>query len=150
MTTVIVGTGILGAVQLMAVCTRQNRAASQSTTAMLLANNIQEAVAHLAFSDPDGAPTFGLEETGTAAKSWDDIDDFNGVTFSPPMTATLDPIPDLDRFTQEIAVKRCDPQKLTLDAAGADAARVTVRIWFKLPDGTKEEVHRLTWVRVRE
>ena len=150
MTTVIVGTGVLAAVQLMAVCSQQNRAAAASTNAMLLANNVQEAIASLPFSDPSGSTTFGLEETGQPVTLWDDIDDFDGKTFNPPLDAGLLPLPNMDKYSQEITVKRCDPQKLKLDAAGADAARVTVRVLFTHRDGTKEELHRLTWVRVRE
>jgi prepilin-type N-terminal cleavage/methylation domain-containing protein len=150
MTAVIVGVGVLAAVELMAACSQQNRAAAESTTAMLLANNVQEAVAHLPFSDPSGSTTFGLEETGQPVSLWDDVDDFDGKTFCPPLDAGLLPLPDLAKYSQEITVKRCDPQKLTLDAAGADAARVTVRVLFTNRDGTKQELHRLTWVRVRE
>lgn len=150
LTMVIVGTGVLAAVELTAACSRQNRGASQMTTAMLLANNVQEAVAHLAFSDPDGSNTFGLEETGQPVSVWDDVDDFNGRTFSPPVDANLQPIPSLSRFSQEITVTRSDPQKLSLAAAGADAARVTVRVIYARPDGTKEELHRLSWLRMRE
>jgi Tfp pilus assembly protein PilV len=147
---VIVGTGVLAAVELTAACSRQNRTAAEMTSAMLLANNIQEAVAHLAFSDPDGSNTFGLEETGQPVSVWDDVDDFNGKTFSPPVDANLQPIPALSRYSQEITVTRCDPQKLSLSAAGADAARVTVRVLYAQPDGSQEEVHRLSWLRMRE
>jgi prepilin-type N-terminal cleavage/methylation domain-containing protein len=150
LTTVIVGTGILAGVQLLAACSQQNRAAAQATTAMLLANNVQEAIAHLPFSDPSGSTTFGLEEAGQPMTLWDDVDDFNGRTFSPPIDAALQPIPDLAKFSQQITVQRCDPQRLTLNAAGADAARVTVRVLFTRRDGTQEEIHQLTWVRVRD
>ena len=150
MTTVIVGTGVLAAVQLMAVCTQQNAAANEATTAMLLANNVQEAVAHLPFSDPSGSATFGLEEAGQATSVWDDVDDFNGFVASPPLDAARNPIPELARFRQEVTVQRVDPQRLTLVAAGTDAARVTVRVLFTNRDGTKQELHRLTWVRVRK
>jgi hypothetical protein len=149
LTTVIVGTGILGLVELMAVCTRNNREASDSTTAMYLANNLQEAVAHLPFADPSGSATFGLEEAGQPAAVWDDVDDFNGFVASPPLDAALYPIPALANFRQEVTVQRVDPQRLTLVAAGTDAARVTVRVVYRNRDGSDTELHRLTWVRMR-
>jgi hypothetical protein len=147
---IIVGTGVLAAVELTAACSRQNVAASGMTTATLLANNIQEAIAHLAFSNPDGSNTFGLEEIGQPVSNWNDVDDFNGRTFSPPVDANLQPVAELDRYSQEITVTRCDPQKLSMAAAGADAARVTVRVVYTRSDGTREELHRLSWLRMRE
>ena len=123
LTTVIVGTGILAVVELMAVCTQQNREASDSTTAMYLANNVQEAIAHLPFSDPSGSATFGLEEAGQPSAVWDDVDDFNGFVASPPIDAALNPITALANFRQEVTVQRVDPQRMTIVAAGTDAAR---------------------------
>ncbi len=109
LTMVIVGTGILAVVQLFAACTKQTREAADTTTAMFLANNVQEAIASLPFSDPSGSATFGLEETGQPIVLWDDIDDFNGYSATPPIDANRAPIANLGRFTQEITVQRVDP-----------------------------------------
>jgi Tfp pilus assembly protein PilV len=146
---VIVGVGILATVQLLAACTQQNRAAADATTAMFLANNLQEAMADLPFSDPSGSATFGLEETGQPLIVWDDIDDFHGFLASPPVDGTRQPIAEMGRFSQRVTVQRVDPQKLSLDAAGTDAARVTVRVFRRSPDGTVAELSRLSWVRMR-
>ena len=87
----VVGMGSLGAeiaaVRLLAACTQQNREAADMTTAMFLANNVQEAVSGLSFSDPSGSATFGLEETGQPVSLWDDVDDFDGYVASPPIDA---------------------------------------------------------------
>jgi len=48
----IVGTALLAVMQLFGVCTQQNRMGSSMTTALYLANNIQEAMADLPFNDP--------------------------------------------------------------------------------------------------
>ena len=149
LTLVIVGVGILGVVRLLAACTQQNRAAADATTAMFLANNVQEAMADLPFSDPSGSDTFGLEEGGQPLDAWDDIDDFNGYTAFPPMDGTRQTLAGMNRFSQRITVQRVDPQKLSLNAAGTDAARVTVRVFRHKSDGTVAELSRLTWVRVR-
>lgn len=150
LTVVIVGTGILATVRLFAACTQQNRNAADTTTAMFLANNLQEAVAHLPFSDPSGSTTVGLEETGAPVTLWDDIDDFHGRTFAPPLDANRLPLPDLSKFTQEVTVQRVDPDRLSLATSGSDAARVTVRVLYRRGDNTQAELHRLTWVRVRD
>lgn len=149
LTVVIVGTGVLATVRLFATCTQQTRESSDMTTAMFLANNIQEAVANLPFSDPSGSTNVGLEETAAPVTLWNDIDDFTGKSFSPPLDANRLPIAGLEKFTQEITVQRVDPQRLSVAATGSDAARVTVRILYKHRDGTQAELHRLTWVRVR-
>jgi prepilin-type N-terminal cleavage/methylation domain-containing protein len=149
LTILIVGMSILGVVQLLAACTVQNRAAANATTAMFLGNNVQEAMADLPFADPSGSATFGLEEAGQPLVVWDDVDDFNGHTASPPMDATRRDIAELSNFRQQVTVQRVDPQKLSLDAAGTDAARVTVSVQQRGADGSWTELHRLTWVRVR-
>lgn len=149
LTILIVGMSILGVVQLLAACTVQNREAANVTTAMFLANNVQEAMADLPFSDPSGSATFGLEEDGQPIVVWDDVDDFNAHTASPPIDATRRNLPQLSDFRQRITVQRVDPHKLSLDAAGTDAARVIALVEKQGNDGSWRELHRLTWVRVR-
>ena len=87
MATVIVGVGILATMSLFAACTQQNLTATRMTTAMELATNIQEAMANLAFADPiTGKTTFG-PEGGEKLSSFDDVDDFDGQTITPPIDA---------------------------------------------------------------
>jgi len=140
----IVGTALLAVMQLFGVCTQQNRMGSSMTTALYLANNIQEAMADLPFNDPiSGKTTFGFE-TGETLASFDDVDDFNGFASTPPINSQRSAVAELSHYQQIVQVQAVDPNRLTLVATGTDAVRVTVRI---LHDGA--EVYRTQWVRMR-
>jgi hypothetical protein len=146
---VILGTGILATVQLFAECTRQNNVAGDMTTAMFLANNVQEAMTGLPFSDPSGSGA-GLEEAGQPATLWDDLDDFNAYTAKPPIDAARAPLTDLANYSQVVTVTRVNPSQLSSAVAGGDAARVTVRVLYQPPGKPAGEVHRISWVRLRD
>ena len=148
--TVIVGLGVLGVMQLLAVTTAQNRGGNQLTTAMYLAQCIQEAMADLPFNDPSGAG-FGLEEQG-GLLTWNDIDDFHGFTTlgSSPIDARRQPLTGLDQYAQHVTVVEVSPNNLALALPGADAKRVTVVITYRrLPTDTPAEVYRTSWIRTR-
>jgi type II secretory pathway pseudopilin PulG len=157
--TLIVGLGVLSMMQLFTACTRQNRAAFDMTTAMLLAQNIQETMADLEFTDPAyGKTYFGPEGSQTLA-TYDDIDDFNAQTFNPPIDSTRKTIPALSQYAQVISVWPVKPNWLTanLNPSSPDlsqttytgAARVTVMIMHRTTSTAPwTEVYRTSWIRV--
>jgi len=156
--TAIVGFGVMSMMQLFYAATRQNIVGSNVTTAMLLANNVQEAMANLTFNDPvTGRATFGRESGETTATQFDDIDDFDGVTFSPPVDSLLNELPDVSRFAQVVSVVPVYTNKLnsnnglTLEipkSTYTGAARVTVRIVHVADEATTGEIFRTSWIRV--
>jgi type II secretory pathway pseudopilin PulG len=147
--TIIVGVGIVAMMQLFAVCTQNNAAASHQTAAMLLANNIQETMASLPFNDPiQGSKYFGPEPNETAA-TWNDTDDFDGASFNPPIDSMRNELPNLAQYTQQVTVVPVDPSQLTAEkTAYTGAVRVTVQIFYQ-PNASaaKQEVYRISWTR---
>jgi Tfp pilus assembly protein PilV len=151
LTIIIVGTGFVSTMQLYAVCTQNNRDAASMTTSMFLANNIQETLADMPFSDPSGA-AFGLEETGQAITAYDDIDDFHGWVSWPnaPVDASRDAITSMAQYEQRVTVTLVDTNKPSLAAAGTDAAKVTVSVYYhRTPPSAAQLVHQISWIRVR-
>jgi prepilin-type N-terminal cleavage/methylation domain-containing protein len=157
--TVIIGVGVLSMMQLFTACTRQNVAASNMTTAMLLAENIQETMAGVSFSDPAYGKTYFGPEPGQTLPSYDDIDDFDGKTFNPPIDSTRTAIPSLSQYSQVISVWPVYANQLSANSNTASpdisqttytgAARVTVRILHaQNPAETPTEVYRTSWIRV--
>ena len=101
---VIVSVGLVSSVRLFAACTQQSITANQMTTAMLLAGHIREAMVGLSFNDPiSGKTNFGFEAGETLA-SFDDIDDFDGQTFNPPIDSLRATITSMSQFTQVVSV----------------------------------------------
>ncbi|MGH7180055.1 MAG: hypothetical protein ACREJC_21940 [Tepidisphaeraceae bacterium] len=138
----------------------QNRTAADMTTAMLLASNVREAMTGLSFRDPyTGTTTFG-PETGETLATYNDVDDFDGRSFSPPIDSLRATIPSMSQYTQFVAVMPIYPNKLnantnetspeiTPKSTYTGAARVRVRILFSAnATETPAEVYRANWERV--
>src|SRR5581483_65163 len=133
--------------------TQQNLNASQMTTAMELATNIQEAMANLSFSDPImGKTTFG-PEGGESLQSFDDVDDFDGQTLSPPIDALRTQLSSMSQYSQVVSVDPVDPNNLSLilpkTVTNRSAVRIQVRVLFTaFPGAASQEVYRTDWVRL--
>ena len=159
MATVIVGVGIFGTMALFAACSNQNNESGQMTVGIMLADNVQEAMANLPFNDPVwGRATFGAE-TGETVTTWNDIDDFDGKTINPPIDSLRTPLTGMSQYQQVVTVVPVYPGQLssnTNDASPAipkttytGAARVRVRIMYR-PVTTLpwQEVYRYSWIRL--
>jgi hypothetical protein len=155
---VIVGTGFLGAMELFAACTMQNHSATQGTTARMLGDNVREAMAGLSFLDPTSTTANWGPETGESLPGYDDVDDFDGLTFNPPIDATRTAVPQLSQYTQVITVMPVSPdepggnfdeENPTLPkGAYTGGARVRVKVLYRAPGTmTPVEVYRASWVR---
>lgn len=159
LTTMIVGVAFVAIMQLFAACTMQNRIGSNMTTAMLLATHVQETMAGLSFNDPAFGPTVFGAEAGQTLASYDDIDDFNGRSFNPPIDSLRQTIPSQNQFTQSITVA---PVYAMQPSSNSDlsnpampnttytgVARVTVRILYRVnATDAQTEIYRSSWLRV--
>jgi hypothetical protein len=152
MTTAIVGFGIMATMSLFATCAVQNATATHMSVAMMLANNVQEAMANLAFSDPImGKSTFG-PEGGETLSTFDDVDDFDGQSFNPPIDGLRGNINDMSQYTQIVTVDPVDPNQLTLTLPKTITNRTVMRIRTRImyrrsPAEPQEEIYRTDWVR---
>jgi type II secretory pathway pseudopilin PulG len=156
--TMIVGLGITALMALTGALTTQNAAAGQTTTAMLLASHVQEAMAGLSFNDPAYATTYFGPEPGESLASFNDVDDFDGQVLNPPIDAARLPIAALGQYSQSISVVPVSANKPSnnTNPSAPDlpkttytgVVRVTVKILYKRP-GTKtsDEVYRTSWIR---
>lgn len=157
---IIVGIGFFSMLELFGVCSAQNRISGNMTTAMLLANNVQEAMAGATFNDPLGGSAVFGPESGETLATYDDIDDFDGQTFSPPIDSMRQPIEDLSRYSQSITVVPVYPNKLNSNNNSASleipkttytgAARVTVVIVYTGHPETAYEAYRMSWIRMND
>jgi hypothetical protein len=157
--TAIVGVGILAMVKLIAACTQGNSLAKQVTTATLLADHIQEAMAGLPINDPYLVNTYFGPEPGETLPTYNDIDDFDGSSFNPPIDSMRKPMPQFSQFTQVVSVWPVLPSQLNGNTNAAaptipkttytGAVRVTVQIFYKrVPAEPAAEVYRTSWIRL--
>ncbi|MEA2709681.1 MAG: hypothetical protein QOF78_2282 [Phycisphaerales bacterium] len=159
LTTAITGIAFVAIMELFAACTQQNRIGSNMATAMLLAGHVQETMAGLSFNDPArGLATFGAEP-GQTLTGYDDIDDFDGQSFNPPIDALRRRVPALSQFTQNVIVMPVYATQLSANnnpaapaiprTAYTGAARVTVRILYRARTvDAPVEIYRASWIRV--
>ena len=113
----IVGLGCVGMLQLLAAGTMANGDATEMTTALMLANNIREATqdsSTFSFTSPSNPTHWGLEsgESATNPAAWDDLDDFDGAAFNPPIDARRQPLGTYTNWTQSVTVVSVDPNRI--------------------------------------
>jgi type II secretory pathway pseudopilin PulG len=101
LTTVIIGVGILALLEAQQAFLRTNAWSTQSATAAYLANEIRELTRRLPRHDPVTGLTLQTGASGSTLHGWgpeagevtvqdfDDIDDFDGITFRPDGTLGL-------------------------------------------------------------
>lgn len=147
MTTAIIGIAFVAVMELFAACTRQNRYANHNTTAMMLAEHIQEMMLGLPFADPNPLSAVFGAETGESLATYDDLDDFNGRSFNPPIDAQRQIIPELSQYTQTVSVVYANPDQPSAGGTAGKALRVRVVITYQSGSSSPvEQVYSLSWL----
>lgn len=147
----IVGVAFVAIMQLWGTCSQGNRIAASTTTAMMLASQIQEATRSLPIADPaSGIATFG-PEAGESLPSFDDVDDFNNQTFNPPIDSNRSETSDLSGYTQQVRVVPVGATDLdgNLDGSTIPTTSYTgaIRVTVTVLQG-ENEAATLSWIRV--
>jgi type II secretory pathway pseudopilin PulG len=114
MTTVIIGVGCVAMLQLLGAGTLANNDGAELTTGMNLAGNIRECLTGVAYSDPTTPTHWGTETGEASVASYNDLDDFDGKTFSPPIDARRQSLgSNYSQWSQSVRVETIKPDKLT-------------------------------------
>ncbi|CAN5642989.1 hypothetical protein BH09PLA1_BH09PLA1_25050 [soil metagenome] len=149
---IIIGVGVVASVRLFSACSQENRVSNQMTTAMLLTAHIREEMVGLSFNDPiSGRTNFGFE-SGETLPAFNDIDDFDGQTFSPPIDSLRSTITSMSQYSQVVSVVPVFPNKLNSNSNDASpeiskttytgGVRVRVRVLYRTkPSDTAQEVY---------
>jgi type II secretory pathway pseudopilin PulG len=99
--------------------------------ATLLADELLQEVLAQPYGEPNGNPLLGLDigELLTLRVGFDDADDYDDYTESPPVDADGQPIPGAGRFTRRVEVRWVDPDEPdTVVASDQGLKRVTVTV----------------------
>ncbi len=161
-TSAIISTAVLAIVAAQQAYHKQNDTASLHNTALMLANEIRELTLELPFNDPITAnATFGPEtdevdvDPFVEVVNYDDLDDFydstTDLTFSPPINALRQAIPNMNPWSQVIKVENVSISDISGTAlsptASKELLRVTVHVLHQGPrDATPGEVTQLSWI----
>ncbi|KPJ66753.1 MAG: hypothetical protein AMJ43_07020 [Coxiella sp. DG_40] len=142
---ILVGIAIVSLVAANSSFTKANSAGTNLSTAQFLTEQIKELTALLPVVDPNTeTSTFGPEE-GTLA-NYDDLDDFAGASFSPPINANRETLNELVGFSQQITVENVNAANFeqVVSNHSSDFVRITVKVSLNL-----NEISSSSWIRAR-
>lgn len=141
----LVGLAIAALVGANAAFTKANGAGADISTAEFLLEQIKELTATVAVVDPETeTATFGAEEG--AVGLYDDLDDFDGASFSPPIGVDRTSLTDFGAFTQQVTVQNVsasDFESVVADHS-SDFVRVSVKVLLN-----SKEISSASWIRAR-
>jgi prepilin-type N-terminal cleavage/methylation domain-containing protein len=142
---VLIGIAIASLVAANISSTKANAAGTDLSTAEFLVEQIKELTVLLPVIDPeDGTDVFGPEEAVLA--DYDDLDDFDGTSFSPPINANRETLNDFTAFNQQITVENVNPanfEQIVTDHSSY-FVRVTVKVFMN-----SKEISSTSWIRTR-
>lgn len=140
----IVGIAIASLIAASNSFTRANGTAAELSTAEFLLEQIRELTALLPVMDPNtGTSTFG-PETGETLANYNDLDDFDGLGFSPPINARREVLSDFASFSQQITVENVS--NINFQQVVTDHSSYFVRTTVKVLSNSKE-VCSASWIR---
>ncbi len=143
--TLLVGLAVASLVVASGSFTKVNGAGADLSTAEFLIEQIRELTALLPVVDPQtGTSTFGPEEA--TLTGYDDLDDFDGASFSPPIRADRATLNDFDAFRQQITVDNVRASNFgqVVSHHSSSFVRVTVKVFLN-----SREISSTSWIRAR-
>jgi len=126
--------------------TQANGAGTDLSTAEFLIEQIRELTALLPVIDPESeTSTFG-PEGGETLGTYDDLDDFDNASFSPPINSERAALPEVGAFTQQVTVENVSASNFQQVAGDhtSNFVRVTVKVFLN-----SREISSARWLRAR-
>lgn len=142
----LIGLAIVSLISANGAFTQANAAGAELSTSEFLIEQIRELTTALPVIDPStGTSTFGPEASETLA-NYNDLDDFNGASFSPPISADRNNLADLSAYTQQITVENVSASDFEQVVGNHSSffVRVTVRVFLNA-----REISSSRWLRSR-
>ncbi|HUT47093.1 MAG TPA: prepilin-type N-terminal cleavage/methylation domain-containing protein [Sedimentisphaerales bacterium] len=142
----LVGLAIASLVAANGAFTKANGAGTDLSTAEFIIGQIRELTMLLPVIDPQTEDaTFG-PESGETLAGYDDLDDFNGETFSPPISAERKSLSEFSAFHQQITVENVSASDFeqVVDNHGSNFVRVKVSVYLNA-----KKISSASWLRAR-
>ena len=109
---VVIGIGVSASLFGMTSSLDSSGRSQEMLTGMALAENLFQLAQGLAFSDPEGDDGIGPELGENGVDDYDDVNDFDGSTFAPPLDAAGVEIDALTGWSQEVSVYCVDLESM--------------------------------------
>jgi prepilin-type N-terminal cleavage/methylation domain-containing protein len=143
---VLVGLAIVSLIAANNSFTQANAAGRDLSTAEFLIEQIRELTTLLPVVDPNtGVSTFG-PEVGETLAGYDDLDDFDGASFAPPISADRNVLSNFAAFGQQITVENVSAANFeeVVSDHSSFFVRITVKVFLN-----SREISSTSWIRAR-
>jgi Tfp pilus assembly protein PilV len=131
LSTVFVSVLLLAALQAATLATTMQYRNSQRSLARFLADGLMTEILAESYEQPSGTVSFGREtgELATSKTNYNDVDDYNGWSESPPQDSTGGVLPNTTGWRRSVVVEWVDPLNMsTVAVTESGAKRVTVSV----------------------
>jgi prepilin-type N-terminal cleavage/methylation domain-containing protein len=142
---ILVGLAIAALIAANSSFTEANAEGTELSTAEFLIEQIRELTAMLPVVDPNtGTTVFGPEEAILA--DYDDLDDFDGASFSPPIASDRETLSGLAAFSQQVIVENVNAANFEDVVADHNSyfVRVTVKVFLN-----SRQISSTSWIRAQ-
>lgn len=145
----LVGLAIASLMAANGTFTQANGAGTDQSTAEFLIGQIRELTMLLPVVEPNtpasGVDVFG-PESGETLMTYDDLNDFDGAGFSPPISADRTTLTQFSAFNQQVTVENVSASNFEQVVAdnSSNFVRVTVRVYLN-----SKEINSTSWLRAR-
>ena len=142
---ILVGLSITALVFASNSFTMANGAGADLSTAEFLIEQIRELTTLLPVVDPETTiTTFGAESGESTVAAYDDIDDFNNVTFSPPIDAGRNAVTALAAFSQSVTVTNVSQSDFDTVVGPHASSFVKITVGVSI---NGREISSASWIR---
>jgi len=129
--TIVVGVMFVAALNTVGASRLTQHKASLLRRGPLLAEPLMSEILRQSYKDPDGTPVFGREsnESATPRTSWDDVDDYDGLSESSPVAKDGTALTSSTGWKRTVEVKwvnAANPAEVTTVESGVKRIVVTV------------------------
>jgi len=124
---ILVGSILVAAMSTVGAVLRFRSSTSDSGRAALLAAELLAEIQNQAYSDPNQTPVFGKESGESARSQFDDVDDYDGLTESPPKNRAGTNLTGFTGWSRSVTVVRAQ-RNSPMQTAGSDEGLKRIRI----------------------
>ncbi|MFW6157970.1 MAG: type IV pilus modification PilV family protein [Planctomycetota bacterium] len=136
LTVLIVGVGLAACLRALPVLLDASATSEKSLTAQRLATDLLNEIALLPFEDPKTPVTFGPEddEARDTRADFDDVDDYDEWSASPPQTKDGTKLADVAAYTRSVLVQSVEPDDLDQTCSDHRSKPKLITVTVSSPD----------------
>jgi prepilin-type N-terminal cleavage/methylation domain-containing protein len=139
----IVGIMISAALAAIGASAGAQKVGIKKRQAVQLGNDLLAEIEQYPYEDPDANPTFGVDagETSGSRPTYDDVDDYNGYSESPPEDSSGSAYSAYSGWTRQVSVQYVNGTDLGVSATDLGLKKITVTVTD--PNGAQTSLYTL-------